>query len=540
MERKIELLDCTLRDGGYINDWLFGHDKILTIFERLVSSGVDYIEIGFLDERRQFDMNRTIMPDTNSANKIFKNADKGNSTVLAMIDYGTCSIENLQPCDETFIDGIRVIFKEHKMYEALEFCRQVKNLGYKVFAQMVSVTTYSDSKLVEYAQKVNEVMPFATSMVDTYGLLDSEKLLHIAKILDKHLDKGVRMGFHAHNNFQLGYSNAIAFLNLGTAREGILVDGTLYGMGKSAGNAPLELLMMYMNERFNSSYDVTQVLEAVDSVILDIYRKQYWGYNLFFYVAASTHCHPNYVSYLMSKQTLSIKQILEILNSIEFEKKLMYDAKYVENLYLNYQSIKCDDSVSLNRLREIFKGEKILVLGPGNNIQRQSHLVENFIQSNDPLIISVNYAPKKFKVDYIFLTNTHRYNQLLYDLHESINFDADVIATSNVTKVAKNFKFILNYSSLIDSETTVRDNSLVMLLKAMMSIGIKKIYLAGFDGYSSREDNYFDVSREYSFVKEKADYLNSYVRNFLNHNADKLTVNFITQSRYEQCEGEKS
>ena len=125
------LLDCTLRDGGYINDWEFGHERIIEIFERLVSSKVEFIEIGFLDARRKFDINRTIMPETESANKIFAGIDKGDSLVLGMIDYGTCPVENLQPASETFIDGIRVIFKEHLMYEALEYCRQVQEKVYE-------------------------------------------------------------------------------------------------------------------------------------------------------------------------------------------------------------------------------------------------------------------------------------------------------------------------------------------------------------------------------------------------------------------------
>ena len=123
---KRELLDCTLRDGGYVNDWEFGHDKIVEIFKRLVSSGVEYIEVGFLDDRRKFDINRTIMPNTQAINKIFGGLNKGNSTVLAMIDYGTCSIDHIQPCKDTFIDGIRVIFKEHLMYDALAFCKQYR------------------------------------------------------------------------------------------------------------------------------------------------------------------------------------------------------------------------------------------------------------------------------------------------------------------------------------------------------------------------------------------------------------------------------
>lgn len=525
------LLDCTLRDGGYINDWEFGHEKIIGIFERLVSSKVDFIEIGFLDERRTFDINRTIMPDTKSANKIFEGVNKGHSLVLGMIDYGTCDIERLQPCSETFIDGIRVIFKEHKMCEALDFCRQIQELGYLVFAQMVSVTTYTDKKLKEYAELVNAVKPYATSMVDTYGLLNEESLMHIFSLLDKYLEPEIKVGYHAHNNFQLGFANVKSFLSSDSPRA-LLADGTLYGMGKSAGNAPLELLMMYMNEDMGSDYDISQALEAIDNVVMEIYRKQYWGYNLFFYISSTTKCHPNYVSYLLNKKTLSVKQVTEILYSLIPEKKLMYDAKYAEEVYLEYQNIKCDDNEARADLKKIFSKNDILVIGPGKNIIRQKSSVNNFLAENTPITIAVNYAPKEFKVNYIFLTNTKRYGSLLNDMKQGINADAEIIATSNVIKTQGKFKYILNYASLIDKDTEIIDNSLVMFLKVMIEAHAGKIYLAGFDGYSKRSDNYFDIDRAYSFAKEKATYLNEYVRIFLESIANCISIEFITKSHY--------
>ena len=119
---KPYLLDCTLRDGGYINDWEFGRDNIINIFERVVASGVEWIEIGFLDERRPFDPNRTIMPDTSCVEKIFGRLDKGGARVLGMIDFGTCSLDRLQPCAESFLDGIRVIFKKQNLRPAMAFC----------------------------------------------------------------------------------------------------------------------------------------------------------------------------------------------------------------------------------------------------------------------------------------------------------------------------------------------------------------------------------------------------------------------------------
>ena len=119
--REVEIMDCTLRDGGYINDWQFGHDNMVNIFERVVESGVEYIEIGFLDERRRFDLNRTIMPSTDSVEKIFGRLDRRNTGVLGMIDFGTCDIRNLQPREESYLDGIRVIFKKDKMCPAMEY-----------------------------------------------------------------------------------------------------------------------------------------------------------------------------------------------------------------------------------------------------------------------------------------------------------------------------------------------------------------------------------------------------------------------------------
>ena len=122
---QIKLLDCTLRDGGYINDWNFGHDTIVSVFEHLVDAGVDIIEVGFIDERRPFDMDRSIMPDTKSVDKIFTDLDKKGSMVVGMIDYGTCSIDKISPCSESFLDGIRVIFKKHLREEAMAFCGEL-------------------------------------------------------------------------------------------------------------------------------------------------------------------------------------------------------------------------------------------------------------------------------------------------------------------------------------------------------------------------------------------------------------------------------
>ena len=531
--RNISLLDCTLRDGGYVNDWLFGHDALVNIFERLVSAGVDIIEVGFIDDRRPFDYDRSIFPDTAAVEKVFGGLDRGGSMVVGMIDYGTCALEHVQPCSECWLDGIRVIFKKHIKEEAFAYCAALKALGYKVFAQAVSITSYDETELLEFIELANSVKPYAVSLVDTYGLLHQSDLIEIVKTMDERLLPEIGLGYHAHNNFQMGYANAIAFLK-DRSRRSLVVDATLYGMGKSAGNAPIELLSMHMNSHLGKTYDINQMLEAIQTSVMDVYKKSPWGYNLFYYVAASNKVHPSYVSYLMNKRTLSITEQNEILQQIDEEKKLLYDKAYIERLYLNYQARECNDEKDIAALQELFGGRPLLVLGPGTSVVKNGERIEQCIAGTGAAVFSINYIYRGGGEHInLFLTNSQRYVQLCTQLSKAGDL-VTTIATSNVTCTRGRFDFRVNYNSLIDKEQTdMPDNSLRMFLKLLERIRPQKVYLAGFDGYTPDDVNYFDVNKEYSFVKEKADFLNEYGSRFIRESAKKLPIEFITPTKYE-------
>lgn len=528
----IQLLDCTLRDGGYINDWEFGHDNLVSVFERVVSANVDIIEVGFLDERRVFDRNRSIMPDTASVEKIYGNLDRNKTMVVGMIDYGTCSLKQIQPCSESFLDGIRVIFKKHIRKEAVEFCGELVKLGYKVFVQAVSITSYTDKELLDLIELTNGIEPYALSMVDTYGLLHQDTLMHYAELIDHNLKPEIGMGYHSHNNFQLGYANCIEMLAKKTRRR-MVVDATIYGMGKSAGNTPIELLAMHLNEHYDKHYDISQILEAVDANIMDIYKVSPWGYNMFYYIAASNDCHPNYVSYLMNKRTLSVKSINEILDKLDGEKKLLYDETYIEQLYIEYQTIEVDDQKDIEELTSAMAGRNILLVGPGNKIMAQKERVEAYVREHDPIVISVNFISNVVRPNYIFLSNAKRYVQLATALSDQKD-EFQVIATSNVTKTNGKFDYTLKYSSLLDLEAKIVDNSFIMLLKVMIRLGVRQVALCGFDGYVGEDVNYVNSNMEYHFDREQAEELNHYVSKVLNAMEKDLQFTFITDSLYEK------
>ena len=535
MGKKL-LLDCTLRDGGYLNDWEFGKNNLLSVFERLTDSDVDVVEVGFLDDRRPFDHNRSIAPDTASYGKIWGNIAKRPGMVVGMIDYGTCAIENLESCENSFLDGIRVIFKKHRMYEALDYCEKVKSLGYKVFVQLVSITSYDDEDLMRLIELVNKVEPYAVSIVDTYGLLHPMDLLHYADVLDKYVKSGIMLGFHAHNNLQLAYANAITFLDRKTERD-IVVDGTLFGMGKSAGNAPLELLGMVMNNQYGKAYHIQPMLEAIEESIKGFYAKSSWGYKPFFYLGASNQCHPSYVDYFQKKGNLSVSKLYDLLSQIwPEEKKLLYDKDLAENLYQEYVKNNLDDHETYDRLRGLLSEKTLLLIGPGKNIKLQIDKVNKFIEKEKPVMISVNYIPDQIQVNYVFVTKTNRYQEMTEKLQ--LRPEIEIIATTNLECKNGKFEYVVNRKDLLEEKEEIKDNSLLMLLKVLKHAGIKKVFCAGFDGYSMKEDNYAEPGMEYDFVKSAATYLNLHIRDVLGDEFMEMGIEFITYSHYcdiEDC-----
>lgn len=534
---NISLLDCTLRDGGYLNDWEFGHDNIVNIFERLVSANVDIIEIGFLNESRTYDQNRTIFPDAPSVNRMFEGLPKGGSMVVGMIDYGTCGIGQMIPVEESFMDGIRVIFKKEKKEGAIAFCRQIKELGYKVFAQAVSITSYNDEELMELIRLVNDLEPYAFSLVDTYGLFHKNRLMHYFAFVNAHMKTTIGLGYHSHNNFQLAYANCIEVMELPEIKRRVVIDGTLYGMGKSAGNAPLELLATYMNDNLGKQYHCSQLFEAIDVTMLELYKQIPWGYSFKFFLAASKDCHPNYVTYLMDKKKLSVKSINEILDRLEDSRKLLYDRAYAEQLYVEYQKKECDDTKDRLHLKNWLQGKDILLLAPGKSIVSQSKRIKDYLMkkgAENVVKIAINFVPAEIPVDAVFISNAKRYVPLSTKLSQSED-KFITLATSNVTKASGAFDYVFNYSTLLDEQALIVDNPMIMLLKLLCEVQVAHVALAGFDGYvKAAAPNYVNPNMDYSFSREKAQEINSDVISSMERLGELgFGLEYITETLYQ-------
>jgi Isopropylmalate/homocitrate/citramalate synthases len=529
MAGKIMLLDCTLRDGGYINDWKFGNGTMNCIFDRLNESGVEMIEIGFMDERRPVDKDRTIQPDARSLSNAYCNISDRRSMVTAMIDYGTCTIKNVQPAAETQIDGIRVIFKKENMYNAVKFGKDIMKKGYKLFLQMVSVTSYDDNDVLDFVKEVNRICPFAVSIVDTYGLMHKEHVFRYFELLDSNLDPSIAIGYHSHNNFQLAYSNTIEMLKKDTERD-MIVDGTLYGMGKSAGNAPIELLSMHLNDNYGKNYDVSQILETIDVNIMPMYEKRYWGYGFEFYLSAKNDCHPNYVSHLKSKRTLSVKAVDDIISSIPSEDRLSFNDQLIERLYAEYLE-NVDDSASLEAFSKALGSSEVLLIGPGRSATEESENIREHLENRNSTVIGVNYVPSLFDADFVFFGSSKRYGQMVPALKNS---KAKIIATSNITPIKRPFDHVMEYGKLISERDELWDNTLIIILNLLKKVNVDVVYLAGFDGFREKaEKNYVDGSFDLSKTFNYLSIVNRLLAKKIKEYRKDLEIVFLTSSMYE-------
>lgn len=254
-----------------------------------------------------------------------------------------------------------------------------------------------------------------------------------------------------------------------------MVDGTLYGMGKSAGNAPLELVAGYINDKFKMNYKISPMIEAITESVMDFYAESPWGYQMLYFLSAANRCHPNYVSYMYGKENLSLSKINSILGQIEpDERKLLYDKDIAEKIYENYVNQNIESYGVITRLAEELSDKTLLLVGPGKNVKFQKRIIEDFVKREKPVIISINYLPDDIGADYIFITKRNRYLELAEYFCNITDKGIKIIATSNVESRVKNFDYVVDRTPLLDKKSSIPDNSFLMLLKLLMQIGIKK------------------------------------------------------------------
>lgn len=520
---KVHVLDCTLRDGGYCNEWNFGFDNAQKITSGLVNANVEIIECGFITNRVVYDPDITKFTTVAEVAKIIpENREK--KIFVAMMNYGEYNIEDLPPYDSSSVDGIRVAFHKKNLTEALKLCEQIKAKGYLVFIQAMVSLSYTDEEFLSMIRMVNSFEPYAFYIVDSFGMMKGKDLTRLFYMIEHNLNESIWIGFHSHNNLQLAYSNAQKLITVQTSRN-LIIDSSIMGMGRGAGNLNTELFLDYLNENAGKKYDIKPLLTIVDKILTPFYERNYWGYSLPNYISASHNAHPNYAGYLDAKKTLTFEDMNEIFDMMDEDKKVSYDKTYIEDLYLKYQEKDRVQEAHLSDLKTKLAGKNVLMIAPGQSSVIERDKIIAISQQLDVLTISINYDYDETLTDFLFVSNLRRYRDLPVDKR------AKSIVTSNIP--ALDVYLQVRYKDLINSAEAVSDNAGLMLSKLLVQLGVKKIYIAGMDGYSVNPDeNYADKKMNFYTEKDLAEKKNAGMITILKEINKETDIEFVTTPRY--------
>lgn len=524
-----QILDCTLRDGGYINDWRFGKKTIVSILEKLEKANIDIIECGFLT-RMVKDEACSLFNDIAQIEKVLPRQER-TAMYVAMIAIGEKELHpsELAPFDGKSLEGIRLTFHKEEIDQAMEWARIIQEKGYKVFMQPVGTGFYTDMELLQLVEKMNQLQPYAFYIVDTLGSMYRNEVSHRFYLIDENMRPEIHLGFHGHNNLQLAFSNAQVLGKIQTKRT-LILDSSVNGMGRGAGNLPTELITQYINKNIASRYDVTMVMDIYDEYISAIRKKFEWGYSVPYHIAASNVCHPNYASYLINKQTLTMKDIEKIIQSIPEEYKILYDQSLIEELYVRYQSRNIDDSAAVQEISGWLSGRKILLLAPGKSLVSHYDSILRFVEEEHPFVISVNFADTRYPIDACFVSNHKRMDTIGREIRRMGGLRT--ILTSNIA--GGGGRVYVNYACYTNGDDMVSDNAGLMLLSLLKRCGAHTVYLAGFDGFHHRHGgNYYseelNSQEDEGQVREKR----KRIRKQLQELSAEMEITFITPSVYK-------
>lgn len=288
VREDIKVFDCTIRDGGLVNNYHFTDEFVKAHYETCVAAGVDYMEIGK-------NVSPTIMSvDEYGPWNFCKEEDirrivgenKTNMKIAVMADIGRSLKEELIPKSESVVDMIRIATYIHQIPAAIELIEDAHAKGYETTVNIMAISKSFDDELDEVLAQLAKTNVDVIYIADSFGSFYPEQ---IKKLTDKYLKVaqkvGKKIGIHAHNNLQLAYANTLEAMIYGTS----FLDVTISGLGRGAGNCPLELLIGFLK---NPKYKLMPVLKFIEEFIVPLEKELDWGYSIPYMLTGQLNEHP--------------------------------------------------------------------------------------------------------------------------------------------------------------------------------------------------------------------------------------------------------
>lgn len=509
------ILDCTLRDGGYYNNWVFSKSLVNDYLNKISKSGVKIVELAFrFKNKNKFGEFGHLTEKKIKKLKLSKNLEF--ALMINCKEFIINSKVDLSLLDKFFVKKsktkisiIRLASNYSELEESLIIAKHLFHKGYKVFLNMMQITTLEKRKLNIIAEELKKDKYVSVFYIaDSLGDLDNKKLKIIYNIISKTKKP---LGIHAHDNLNQALSNTLYAKKLGFK----YLDSTVLGMGRGAGNTKTEELLYEFRETTNkkTEFNYEIIYKLIFSHFQKLKSKYAWGSNQFYFLSAKNQIHPTFIQNMIDDNRYTDEDILSGINLLKKFNSKKYDINILNNAIYNLPISNKKKKISIKNFFNKLNLENVLIIGPGQNLRLYKKDIIRFINKFKPLVLSINYnhiIEKKY-INYFCSCNFGRFMMDISDYIDAkkpLIFPKDLLVEKN--KYLQELKiynygvsFKKNQFKIRDQDCVLPDNlSFFYTLGVAISANSNNIFLAGLDGYTKENYNFRNIQNYLKLLKQ--------------------------------------
>jgi 4-hydroxy 2-oxovalerate aldolase len=525
---KIKLLDCSLRDGGYYNDWDYELDLIQDYLVAMEALQIDFVEIGFRSLKNDsfkggvaYSTDEFLNNLTIPSGLIDKIGVMINGSEIANSENQIAYLEKLfNPKAKSPVTLVRIACHFNEFKKCLPASTWLKRQGYLVGFNLMQVADRSLEEITLLAQSTNDYPIDVLYFADSMGSLNSNQLKDIVQAFRKGWQG--ELGIHTHDNIGQAVSNSIQAVKSGVT----WVDSTVTGMGRGPGNAQTEYIILALASYRKSQGNYIKLLELIDKYFKPMKNSFGWGINPFYYLAGQYGIHPSYVQEMLQDKRYNAEDILAVIDFL----RINGGKKFSLNTLVSARSFYSGKPYGKWDPKTLLKDKMVLIVGSGPSVKKYQTAIEHFIKQKKPYVIALN-TQSNIKQNLIDARVACHPVRLLADCKDYIELPQPLITPFSMLPdlVKKNLanKEILDFGIVINQEgfkfhqnyCEIPISLVIAYSLAVANSGLaNQIILAGFDGYSSEDPR----------RKEMDQILRTYIEN-----SNALPLQSITPTPYE-------
>ena len=493
--KKIKILDCTLRDGGYYNNWDFSQELVESYLKTMSATKMDYVEIGFRSFQSKDFKGASWYTTDNYLESINipKNLNLGvmvNAYELISHKDGLLKATRLmfKPAKKSKIKLVRLACHFEELGKTIKICKILKSMNYKVTINLMQISEQSEEKILSAAKLISKENLDVLYFADSLGGMDPSQISNLVKILRTYW-KG-DLGIHTHNNLGKAIANSLSAIQNGVN----WVDCTVTGMGRGPGNAQTEYLLIEMQNIKKRKFDISPVLKLINSYFGPMQQKYKWGPNAYYYLAGKYGIHPTYIQEMLNTHFES-DEIMAAINQLKISGGRRYNVDLVRSEFQKPMKLVKGKWSPLSKIRN----KEVLLIASGPKAKAYKQEIENYIKIKKPFVMALNTTVKidKKLIDVFVACNPLK---LIADADLYKSLKSPLVVPNSL--LSKNLKDKFKKLRLLDFGVGVKENhfefhnsgavmprlyTLVYALSIATSGKASKILLAGFDGYGSND-----------------------------------------------------